>query len=81
MKVTEYPNTDFALRHFMRDVIVLLGGKVEIADKLDKSQDGVTEKDVNEVRNYACELITSTKTRLVSLHKMKVQVEPSESDE
>ena len=79
--MTEYPNTDFSLRHFMRDVIVLLGGKVEIANKLDKSQDGVTAQDVNEVRNYACELMTATKTRLVSLHKMKIQVEPSESNE
>jgi len=79
--MTEYPNTDFSLRHFMRDVIVLLGGKVEIADKLDKSQDGITAKDVDEVRNYACELMDATKTRIVSLHKMKIQVDHENPNE
>lgn len=72
-------NPDYYFRHFFRDVVVLLGGKMEIADLLDKSQDGVTEAEVDAVRNYACDLVTDRKKQLASLHKMQIRVEPDES--
>ena len=72
-----YENPDFELRHFMRDVILLLGAPIDIADLLDKSKDGmVTSSDVNRVRNYACELFNEHKTRMASLRKLKIRTEP-----
>jgi len=69
---------DFDFRHFYRDVVVLLGGRIDIADLLDKSKDGVTEEDVDRVRNYAIELFTARKTELASLHKLQIRVKEDE---
>ncbi|MGP8198990.1 MAG: hypothetical protein ACLQU4_05745 [Limisphaerales bacterium] len=46
-------DNDFELRFHLRDTIILLGGKADIADLLVKSQDGfIREADIDVLRNY-----------------------------
>jgi hypothetical protein len=64
---------DFDFRHHLRDTIILLGGKQEIADLLVKSQDGqIKEADIDSLRNYNIGLFTATKQSLNSLNKLKL---------
>jgi hypothetical protein len=65
---------DFDLRHHLRDTILLLGGKAEIADLLIKSQDyGITEADVDELRRYNMSLIDNVKSRLDCISKTTIR--------
>jgi hypothetical protein len=65
---------DFELRHNLRDTIILLGGKTEIADLLVKSQDGLISKaDIDVLRNYNISLFTKTKTALARLNRLRIQ--------
>jgi hypothetical protein len=71
---TMQDQNDFELRHNLRDTILLLGGKQEIAHLLKKSQDGlVTEADVETLRSYNIELFTETKLRLASLNQLRLE--------
>jgi hypothetical protein len=66
--------SDFDFRHHLRDTILLLGGKQEIADLLVKSQDGqIKEADVDALRNYNIGLFTATKQRLNGLNKLRIE--------
>jgi hypothetical protein len=77
--VSEAASPDFDFRHHLYDTILLLGGKKEIADLLEKSIDGaITEMDVDALRNFNIELIESAKRRLASIHTIKIQ--PRQSD-
>ena len=69
-----YADPDFSLRHYMRDVVILLGGKPEVADLLDKSKDGVTEADVEKVRDYAIQLFGEVKSIPMNLHKLNIEI-------
>ena len=69
----EYPDPDFALRHFLRDTVLLLGAPLEIADLLDKSKDGgITDADIDKVRNYNIVLLERCKTNLSNMHTIKL---------
>jgi len=70
--------SDFEFRHLMRDIVILPGGRLDIADLLDKSQDGTNTADVDAVRRYAVELFTEHKNRLNALHKMQLHVGPKD---
>jgi hypothetical protein len=64
---------DFDFRYHLRDTIILLGGRREIADLLVKSLDGqVKEADVEILRNYNIGLFTAAKQRLNDLNKLKL---------
>jgi hypothetical protein len=64
---------DFDFRHHLRDTIILLGGRREIAEILVKSLDGqVKEADVEFLRNYNIGLLTATRQRLNDLNKLKL---------
>jgi hypothetical protein len=66
---------DFDFRHYLRDTIILLGGDVEIADLLLKSQDGlVNEADIEKLRSYNISLFTNAKSRLQHLNRLKITV-------
>lgn len=67
-------SADFEFRHFLRDTIILLGGKKEIADLLTKSEDfAVSEADVEELRRYNIALLEGTKDRLANIHRLKIR--------
>jgi hypothetical protein len=66
-------SADFDFRHHLRDTILLLGGKREIADLLVKSEDGqINEADVDALRNYNIGLFTATKQCLNNLNKLRL---------
>lgn len=66
---------DFDFRHHLRDTILLLGGKQEIADLLIKSQDGfIGEADIEKLSNYNISLFTEVKSRLRNLNRLKIKV-------
>ncbi len=65
-------DADFNFRHLLRDVLLLQGAPLEIADLLDKSQDGITEADVEVLRGYAISLFGRNKSALRNLHKIKL---------
>jgi hypothetical protein len=67
-------SNDFDFRHHLRDTILLLGGKQEVADLLVKSLDGqIKETDVDALRNYNIGLFTATKQCLNGLNKLKIE--------
>jgi hypothetical protein len=66
-------SADYDLRHLMRDVVIMLGGRKDIADLLDKSQDGISDADVEKLRTYAIELFTANKERMRNLHKISIE--------
>jgi len=71
--MTDSTETDFDFRHHLRDTILLLGGKQEIADLMVKSQDGqIKEADVDALRNYNIGLFSATKLRINTLNKLKL---------
>jgi len=65
---------DLDFRHCLRDTIILLGGRKEIADLLIKSMDGISEADIRKLRNYNTSLFTETKRRLNDLNRLTVRV-------
>lgn len=68
---------DFDFRHNLRDTILLLGGDLEIADLLTKSQDGfIGEADIAKLRKYNIGLFTNVKSRLRHLNRLKLTVSP-----
>ncbi|MGB8369467.1 MAG: hypothetical protein WCF71_09280 [Verrucomicrobiia bacterium] len=70
---------DFDFRHHLRDTILLLGGELEIADLLVKSQDGfINEADIEKLRNYNIGLFAKAKSRLRNLNRLKITVSPEE---
>jgi hypothetical protein len=70
---------EFDFRHFLRDTLILLGCKKEIADLLNKSQDmKITFPDVEMVRHYNAELLEGLKDRLHHINKMKVTPKPTD---
>ena len=65
---------DFEFLHHLFDTIILLGGRRDIAGLLKKSLDlGVTNADVDLLRNYNIELLTEAKHRLASINKLRIQ--------
>ena len=72
-------SSDFDFRHHLRNTILLLGGKKEIADLLVKSQDfNVTEGDVDQLRRYNIALIEQNKERFVNLNNIEIRACESE---
>lgn len=68
---------DFDFRHHLYDTILLLGGKKRIADLVKKSLDyGITDSDLQVLRNYNTELITLAKERLAHLNTLKLITRP-----
>jgi hypothetical protein len=71
--------TDCDLRHHLRNTIVLLGGRKEIADLLVTSIDRpVTEAEVKEIQRYNYDLLTLAKRRLIDLGSIGVRTSPKE---
>lgn len=65
---------DFDFRHLMRDTVILLGGRVEIADMLARSLDcGITDADVEELKRYNLSLVDGTKSKLDNISKMVIR--------
>jgi hypothetical protein len=58
--------------HYLHDVVILLGGDRRIAELLN-CPDLITQKDVDDIRNYACQLVDATKTKLVSINTITVK--------
>ena len=77
MNPNEIPTPiDFEFRHHLRDTVLLLGGKLEVADMLVKSLDGqINEADIEELRAYNISLFGDTKSRLRNLNKLKLKVD------
>jgi hypothetical protein len=70
-------SADFDFRHHLRDTILLLGGKQEIADLLVKSLDGqINEADIEVLRDYNISLFGEAKSRLRNLNRLKLTVSP-----
>ena len=59
--------------YHLRDTIVLLGGKISMADLLITSND-IKEEDINRLRNYNIELLETTKRKLVNINKIAINV-------
>jgi len=59
--------------YYLRDAIVLLGGRVDIADKLDHMSD-ISEADVDDLRQYGINLEEDLKRRQELQHKMTIRV-------
>lgn len=67
-------SADFDFRHHLYDTLILLGAPLEIAEMLKKSEDfGVTETDIDILRNFNCRMIDGLKTRLVSINTVSVR--------
>jgi hypothetical protein len=65
---------DFDFRHHLRDTILLLGGRREIADLLTKSMDlSVNPGDLGALRAYNVELLNGVKDRFARLNTFKVR--------
>ena len=74
MSIQPDNETDFDFRQQLRNTILLLGGKKEVADLLAKSADlAVSQKDVEALRNNNCELTTLAKDRLANLGTIRVR--------
>jgi hypothetical protein len=64
---------DFDFRHQLRDTIILLGGRQEIADLLIKSQDGLIEQaDIDKLLSYNISLFAEVKSRLRNLTRIEI---------
>lgn len=69
-------NPDYYHKHFLAQVLLLLGAKEDVVKTVKDSLDRpLTENDVNIVRNYACDLVDEHKIRLRSLPSIKIQNE------
>jgi hypothetical protein len=66
--------------YHLRDTIVLLGGRIDIADRL-LVLELLDESDVDALRLYNIGLLDSTKERLVSINKVSVQAATDSSPE
>lgn len=67
--------TDANLRHHLRETLVLLGCRVDVANLLEKSLDAEpTQADMHLVENYNIELFASMKLRLANLTKLKLRI-------
>jgi hypothetical protein len=65
---------EFDFRHHLFDTLILLGAKAEIANLVERSLDGsVSRADVDALRRYNIELITSVKSRLARIHKIQIR--------
>lgn len=58
--------------HYMHDVVVLLGGDARMAELLNHPE-LITQKDVDDLRNYAAKLVDATKTKLCSINTITVK--------
>lgn len=68
------PANDCDFRHALRNTILLLGGRKDIADLLIKSMDlSISDAELGMLRNYNAELITLAKARLADLSGTKVR--------
>lgn len=64
----------FDFLHYLQDTVTLLGGRVEIRKLIEKAMDNaIIESDVDTLRNFNIELITSVKDRLANIHTMKIK--------
>ena len=72
----EYEDVDYAFRHHLHSTILLLQGDPSIAALLDKSKDGITEADVDRLRNYNIDLFERVKMSLANLHTYTIKVTP-----
>lgn len=78
-KTVGFEESDALFRHSLKDTILLLGGRLDIAMMVKKSLDGqLSYKDVHDLRNYNCDLIQERKLALANLNTMKIQVKPNE---
>jgi hypothetical protein len=67
---------DFDFRRHLRDTILLLGGRRDIADLLLKSLDlSLNPGDVGALRAYNVELLNGVKDRLARLNTHRVRTE------
>jgi hypothetical protein len=74
---TPHPN-DYDFRHHLRQTIILLGGKKEIADLLIRSQDyQITQSDIDELKKYNVSLIDQLKNRLANIYKRRIRPKSS----
>jgi hypothetical protein len=68
-----HPN-DYNFRHHLRQTIILLGGRKEIADLLIRSQDyHISQSDIDELKKYNISLIEQLKNRLANIHKRRLR--------
>ena len=59
--------------HYLRDALILLGGRIDIADKLEHLSD-ISEADVDDMRQYVINLTEDIKRRIEAQHKMTIRV-------
>ena len=65
---------DYDFRRHLRQTVILLGGKKEIADLLAKSQDfHVSHHDIEDLKRYNVELIDNLKSRLSNISKVRIR--------
>ena len=63
---------DDQFAHHLHDTIILLGGRVQIANLLLNPQ-AITEADVTRLRHYNADLLTRLKDRLADINKMTIR--------
>lgn len=66
--------------HYLRNTIILLGGRVDIADRL-LVIDLLGESDVDALRQYNIDLLESLKDRFANLTKNEIQVATNSSED
>jgi len=57
--------------HHLRDTIILLGGRLQIADLL-RNPEAIREAEVDRLRQYNIDLETRIKNRLADTNKMRI---------
>lgn len=57
--------------HFLHDTLILLGAGKRFANLMDNPE-SITQKDVDDLRNYNCKLIDNTKSKLANIHYIKI---------
>lgn len=68
-------SNDFDFRNSLYNTLILLGCKYDIALLLKKSMDyGVTESDIEALRNYNTDLFEETKEKLTRINTAKLRV-------
>jgi hypothetical protein len=59
--------------HHLRDTIILLGGRLQIANLL-RNPEALREADVDRLKQYNIDLETRLKNRLADTNKMTIRV-------
>ena len=76
-----FQEPEFAMRHCLYDMLLLLGAPLHIAELMEVAKDRpLNRAEIDIMRAYNCELLNAAKHRLAYIHTLKVQVSPPGSE-